>query len=119
MRMKIMGAAGATLCGAVMLTTAVSAAPLMASGASLADTGNVSMIEQIQYNRRGWNGNRGNRGGYAYRRGGRGIGVGAAVLGLGVLGAAAAAGGAYCYRRQAVVDPYYGHVVGYRNVYVC
>jgi hypothetical protein len=67
-----------------------SALPLAAGlGASASDANTVSMIDQVQY-RRGFGGPR--RGYYGYRRGGIGPGAAVAgVVGLGILGAAAAA----------------------------
>jgi len=104
---KIYGlAVGASLAVAAFATSPASALPL-AAGLGASTSGTASMIDQVQY-RRGYGGPR--RGYYGYRR--RGISPGAAVgaaVGLGILGAAAAAAAQPNYYPAPVYGaPYYG-----------
>jgi hypothetical protein len=88
---KIYGlAVGASLAVAAFAVSPASALPLAAGlGATASDAASTSMIDQVQY-RRGFGGRRGYYGG-GYRRGGIGPGAVAGIVGLGILGAAAAA----------------------------
>jgi hypothetical protein len=111
MKVRVAGFAAAALLGAALFTGSASAAPMMGSGVAAGGATSETLIVQVQ--------RRSNFGGRGVARGGRGIGAaGAAAIGIGILGAAAAANAAQCYERQPVVNRW-GEIVGYRRIYVC
>ena len=140
-----LGIAGATLIGAMMLSSAASAAPLMVTGANSGQITSDNQIIQVQAGRRGgaraFGGGGGGRvaggrsiarggivrgGGRGFARGGGGRGFGAAAVGLGVLGAAVAIGAAAsqpsyreCWVERQPAHDGWGNFIGYRNVRVC
>lgn len=123
--MKILGLSfgGAAFVGAVLLASGASAAPIMATGLSAAEVTPDKVIVQTQ-GRRFAPRAVGPRRGVVVRRGGRGVGLGAAAVGLGVLGAAVAIGAANsapreCWIERRPVTDRWGNYIGDRNVRVC
>lgn len=124
----ILAGAVAVVGALVLVSSAASAAPGLAAGASALDTSGESLIVQVQRGARGMRGGRGG-GRVIVRRGGRGIGgAGAAAIGLGMLGAAIAAGAAQsaqpgyygqCWVERRPVHDRWGNFLGYRRVRLC
>lgn len=121
------------LAGAAFLAMPASAAPLGISGVAAGAPGTVSADSNIiQVQRRGAVQRRGvvrgrpvGRGRVVVRGRGYGRGVGAAAVGLGILGAAAIAAGAAnaepreCWVERRPVYDRWGNYIGDRNTRVC